>query len=79
MSENLWIGLVGFLILIIQGLVAYYVSSINDKIKTICAENKEDHKDIWSRVYGHYHEIECESAECGKVHTGNVIIPSGGA
>lgn len=79
MSENVWIALVGLLILIIQGLVCYYVSSINNKIETVCEDNKSDHGDMWKRIYGHYHEVECDNSDCGKVRTGNVIIPHGEA
>jgi hypothetical protein len=79
MTEQIWIGIVGFLLLIIQGLVAYYMSSINDKIKSVCQDNKEAHQDMWKRIYGHYHEVDCKNDECGRVKTGNVIVPHEGA
>lgn len=39
---------------------------------------KSDIKDLWDRVYNHYHEIECPSADCTAVKTGNVVVPHGG-
>lgn len=79
MTENLWVGLVGMLILVIQGLVAYYVSSINEKIKSVCQDNKAAHDDLWKRIYGHYHEIHCQREECSRAKTGNVIVPHEGS
>jgi len=78
MTEGIWIGLAGVLILIIQGLVAYYVSSINDKIKSICTDNKEAQRELWDRIYGHYHEIHCTNDACARAKTGNVIVPHEG-
>lgn len=39
---------------------------------------KGDIKDLWDRVYNHYHEIECNNADCTAVKTGNVVVPHGG-
>lgn len=38
---------------------------------------KGDIKDLWERIYNHYHEIQCNSAECTAIRTGNVVIPHG--
>ncbi len=38
---------------------------------------KGDMKDLWDRVYNHYHEIECNRVECTAIRTGNVVIPHG--
>ena len=39
---------------------------------------KGDIKDLWDRVYNHYHEIECPNSDCTAVKTGNVVVPHGG-
>lgn len=50
------------------------VDELKALITGYCAENKRAHDDIWDRVNGHHHEVECNSEDCGKVRTGNVII-----
>jgi hypothetical protein len=39
---------------------------------------KMDIKDLWKRIYSHYHEIDCENPDCKKLKTGNVIVPHEG-
>jgi len=36
---------------------------------------KSDLKDVWNRLHNHYHEVEYGGEDCGKLHTGNVVIP----
>jgi hypothetical protein len=64
MSENMAIALVGIGVGILQGLILLVLSGI-----------KSDIKDLWTRVYDHYHEVHCDNAECNSLKTGNVIVP----
>jgi hypothetical protein len=41
---------VGLLIGIVQGLNAIVLSGVGTKIKTLCTENREDHKDIYDKI-----------------------------
>jgi len=56
-------------------IVGILVSFLQAVMIMILLGLKEDMKDIWDRIYNHYHEIECNSADCTAVRTGNVIIP----
>jgi len=64
MTENTAIaigsGVVGFL----QAIIVLVLMGI-----------RSDIKDIWDRLYNHYHEVECGGTDCGRLHTGNVVIP----
>ena len=74
MSENMWIAIIGIALTIIQGLSFFILTGI----KSDQAEMKADQKDIWKRMYNHYHEIDCENPDCKKLKTGNVIVPHEG-
>ena len=63
MSDHWAIALVGFGIGLLQALILFVLASI-----------KSDIKDIWARMYDHYHEVQCENKECG-LRTGNVVVP----
>ncbi|MDD5353500.1 MAG: hypothetical protein PHS93_10090 [Candidatus Omnitrophica bacterium] len=39
---------------------------------------KNEIKDLWKRVYSHYHEIDCTNPDCKKIKTGNVVVPHEG-
>jgi len=65
MSENVWIGLVAALLVMLQVLGMFILQSIHKKISDICASNSAEHKDIQKRLYGHRHDED----------TGDVIIP----
>lgn len=36
---------------------------------------KGDIKDLWDRIYNHYHLIGCDNKACTALHTGSVVIP----
>ncbi len=38
---------------------------------------KGDIRDIWKRLYGHYHLVDCDNPDCKKLKTGDVIVPHG--
>ena len=65
MAENVWIGLVAALLVMLQVLGMYILQSIHKKIADICTSNTADHKDIQKRLYGHRHDQD----------TGDVVIP----
>jgi len=50
-----------------------------DRIYFILVGIKTDQKDIWKRLYNHYHEIDCKNDDCARAKTGNVIVPHDGA
>lgn len=53
-----------FAIGIIQWAVMLQLKGIKDSLKSICDENKDDHRDIWDRLNHHRHST-----------SGNVEIP----
>ena len=65
MSENVWIGLVAALLVMLQIFGMFILQSIHKKIADVCSSNATEHKDIQKRLYGHRHDDE----------TGDVIIP----
>jgi hypothetical protein len=64
MTENMTIALVGLGVGILQGLILLVLAGI-----------KSDIKDLWKRIYDHYHEVTCDNSECTALKTGNVIVP----
>jgi hypothetical protein len=71
MTENFWLTIFGIVFTLIQTLSIFILTSIKSDQKEI----KNDQKEIWKRIYNHYHEIACTNEDCKKVKTGNVIIP----
>ena len=78
MGESSVIGLVGIGVGFLQGIVIYVLSGIKRDISSSREESKADVTDLWSRIYGHYHEIHCDNRDCTALKTGNVIIPGPG-
>lgn len=64
-GEHWSIVLVGIGAGFLQAIIIFVLMSI-----------KKDIADIWSRIYDHYHEVECDSENCKTLKTGNVIIPA---
>lgn len=58
------VAVAGSFIAILQALIVLILNGI-----------KSDIKEIWTRIYDHYHEVQCGNAECKKLRTGNVIVP----
>ncbi len=54
----------GVFIGILQGLILMILNGIRGDIK-----------DLWSRIYDHYHEITCSNDQCHMLKTGNVVVP----
>lgn len=79
MSESSWVaiicGLMALINLIGMAYIALIHKSLLNKIETLCVDNTAAHQDLWRRIYGHQHEIECESSECGKAKATDIIIP----
>ncbi|MFA5340422.1 MAG: hypothetical protein WC332_01470 [Clostridia bacterium] len=61
----------GIVIIIIGGILTL----VNALILLTLNGIKNDIKDLWKRVYNHYHEIDCENPDCKKLKTGNVVVP----
>lgn len=61
---NAAVAIIGIVIAILQTIIILFLMGI-----------KGDIKELWKRLYGHYHEIDCENPECKKLKTGNVIVP----
>lgn len=64
----------GIITIIIGGILAL----VNALILLTLNGMRTEMKDIWKRVYNHYHEIDCENPDCKKLKTGNVIVPHEG-
>lgn len=62
---------VGFL----QALVIVILTGIKTEVKSVREELASKERDIWKRVYAHYHEIDCSNDDCDARRTGNVIVP----
>jgi 16S rRNA C1402 (ribose-2'-O) methylase RsmI len=79
MSESSWVAIICALVAIINILGMAYVTSTNKsilgKVDAICAENTKAHEDMWKRIYGHHHEVTCDSPACQKAKASDVIIP----
>jgi hypothetical protein len=58
------VAIAGMFIGILQALIVLILNGI-----------KNDIKEIWTRVYDHYHEVQCGNPDCQKLMTGNVIVP----
>ena len=71
MGMELATPILGAAITVINGLVLVILSDIKSRQKEILKAQD----DIWNRLYGHYHEIDCGNKECQKLHTGNVVVP----
>ena len=70
--NDVTVAIVGGCIGVLQAIIIF----ILDGLKKDITELKEnDIKDLWKRVYGHYHEIECKNQDCTPIRTGNVIVP----
>jgi hypothetical protein len=65
--ENWNVTVVGILIGFLQAMVLLVLNGIRNDIK-----------DIWKRIYHHYHEVKCPNSDCNAVRTGNVIVPGEG-
>jgi hypothetical protein len=81
MSENSLVAIICALIALLNLIGMSYLGliyrSLLSKIDTICEDNSKAHNDMWKRIYGHQHEIDCQSAECGKAKATDIIIPHG--
>jgi len=64
MTENIIITAIGGVVALLQALMIFILAGI-----------RNDNKELWKRIYGHYHEIQCSNDECRTVKTGNVIVP----
>ena len=71
------ISVIGAALAIINGLVLFILSGIKSNQKDMKESNEANQKDMWERIYNHYHEIECGNADCKKLRTGNVVVPQG--
>lgn len=61
---NVVISTIGIVIAILQTIIILFLMGI-----------KSDIRELWKRLYGHYHEIDCENPDCQRIKTGNVIVP----
>lgn len=81
MSENSLVAIICGLIAVINIIGMSYLGlvykSLLGKIETICEDNTKAHQDMWKRIYGHQHEVECENSDCGKVKATDIVIPHG--
>ena len=62
---------------IVLTVVGIFTAILQTLIVLVLNGIKNDIKDIWKRVYGHYHEIQCNNDACHNLKTGNVIVPGG--
>lgn len=67
MDQHWGIALVGIGVGVLQALIITLLMGI-----------KTDIGDIWTRLYDHYHEVECDNNECTALKTGNVVVPGTG-
>jgi hypothetical protein len=65
--DGIAVAIIGGILALINALILLTLNSIKQEIK-----------DVWKRVYNHYHEIDCENPDCKKLKTGNVIVPHEG-
>lgn len=76
----------GIALTIINGLILLILANIRSDQKETKASleamqkeekkaREESTKDMWHRIYSHYHEISCRNDECREMKTGNVIVP----
>lgn len=59
-------------VLVVIGIVIGFMQAI---IIMLLIGLKSELKDVWERVYNHYHVIECDNRDCTALHTGNVVVP----
>ena len=64
MDEKTLIAIVGITVGLLQGLILFILTGMRFEIR-----------DIWKRMYSHYHEVECANNGCVVRKTGNVIVP----
>jgi hypothetical protein len=55
--------LIGSLIAILQALILFILKGL-----------KDEQKEMWNRLYRHYHKVHCDHAQCKDLETGDVII-----
>jgi calcineurin-like phosphoesterase len=79
MSESSWIAIICSLVAVINILGMAFMTLMNksllNKMDTICTENTKAHQDMWKRIYGHQHEVTCESPACKKAKAADILIP----
>jgi uridylate kinase len=60
MGETFWMGIIGILL---SGLLTanfFMLRQINQKVTSVCVENKEEHEAIYERIHHHRHTEEGE-------------------
>jgi flagellar biosynthesis protein FlhB len=70
------VAIVGVIVGCLQTWIVFVLQGIKQDLKDL---KDHDIKDIWKRMYSHYHEIECNNPDCRPLRTGDVIIPREGA
>jgi hypothetical protein len=56
--------------------ITQQITSLAVEVKGALNASSEDRKNIWERLYGHGHEIDCKQGDC-HVNTKGLTIPSG--
>lgn len=58
----------------LKNTITTQTTELSRRLIEYCEKNTSQHREIWGRVNSHRHVVECDSKECGKVKTGEVII-----
>lgn len=69
---------IGAALTVINGLILIILSDIKTRQKDMKVSNEANIKEMWNRIYSHYHEIGCDNKDCTALKTGNVVIPHEG-
>ena len=64
MNETAVVEVVGIFMTVVNGLGLFILIGI-----------RSDLKDLWKRMYSHYHMIDCNNKGCDARKTGDVIVP----
>jgi len=64
MTESYVVAIVGACIGFLQALIVLILLQQSAKMKKICEDNIAAHRDLWKRIYGHFH-----------TENGDVIVP----
>lgn len=55
--EMIIIATVGIGVGILQGLIIYILNGQTKKLDSVCKDNREDHKTLFTAIAGHEHRI----------------------
>lgn len=87
MSEQGWMFILGFIVLVFQAIVAVQVSSLKEtfrnqieSLEELMREkltaSQEDRANLWKKLYAHSHDVQCHG-DGSRGRTTSVSWPTG--